>query len=275
MNFIKDSFKYCYKHFLQLIVFVLPASVLLGLANPYRTISFFTNYPAIKVNSYLDMLNGMISFHWLDYVFGVTGVILLIFTISVFLAGTEYHLRTGKFSFKQSFKRFGNFFWPAVVAGLAFSVFMIILCFLMPAITYFIHSIVSRAGLVPTKLTISLVALVYITGYIIALLFLTVLLVAVNMMSINGYNFKSALSNSVGLLENNFSKMFFTLILPFAVMIPAVYFTSNFPWYPVVAIILFALQVVYTLSLSIVSFFKLTNTPRKDLENKFYIKGVK
>lgn len=273
MNFIGNTFKYGTKNFFKLFALVLPASLLIGLLNPYRVISFLTNYKSMPIDSYFDMLSGFLSYQWFDYLLGLVAIILLVFTLSVSFSGVEYHMKSGKFSYAQAFKRQSNYIYPIISLLSIYIAFMAISAFLQPALGYLAHVAISGNGSVPTKITYFIVVSIYFVGHLICYMFGALLLLALNMLALNGHTFKSGISATLGLIEGRFLKFFLALVVPFALVVPVVVLTCNYSFYPAISVVLFLIQLLYTISLTMSSYFSLSGVARKDLRDNTYFKG--
>ena len=147
-----------------------------------------------------------------------------------------------------------------------------VLVFLIPAVNYFIYYMTSAHGQIMTKLTFVLCLVVTLLFSGVAFVFLTIFLNAVNFVAINNYSLKSALSLALSQLEGKFFKFFVNLILPYVIIIPATFFTNAFAFYPVIAAVLFACQLSFSLSLCMITYFNLTKTQRKDNVSGYYLK---
>ncbi len=273
MNFIGNTFKYGTKNFFKLLLLAIPASIFIGFLNPYRVVSFLASYKQTPVDSYFDMLNGFLSFNWMDYLLGALALILLLFTLSVSFSGVEYHMKSGKFSYGQAFKRQGNYIYPIISLLAIYAVFLTISSFLQPALGYLAHVAIGSSGSAPTKIAYSVVVAIYVVAFIINMMFGALLLLALNMLALNGHSFKSGVSATLGLIEGRFMNFFFALILPYVVIVPVVMFTYSYSFYPAISIVLILLQLIYTISLTMSSYFSLSGLTRKDERDKTYFKG--
>lgn len=264
MNFFRESYKYTFKNIIKLMVFLLPVSILMGLINPFKTISFLWNLKSTTISSYADFLKGSFSINWVYLVGVIVAGILLVISVSVALSGVDYHMRTGKFSFVNSFKRMNYFLVPVTTLFIIFVVFSAVILFLMPAICYFIHYFVAGNGAIPTRFSYTITLLIYLVGNLVIFMFLAVVLNAINLVSLSGYNVKSALSNSLSLLEGKFVKFMGAIMSPFIVIIPITILCDGLKLFPIIAIVLFALFLSYIVSLSLTTYFEFTKIPRKD-----------
>lgn len=243
---------------------MLPVSILIGFLNPFKTISFVWNLKNIQISSFVDFLNGTFYLNWI-YLLGIIFAgILLVLTLSVILSGVDYHMRTGKFSYKNAFKRMHYFLLPVISLFAIFAVFSAIIIFLMPAISYFIHYFFAGLGASPTNVSFAITVFIYVVGYLLIFMFLSIILMAINLISLNGYSVKGALSNSLSLLEGSFFKFLFALLTPYVLVVPVVILSNSLSVYPLFSILLFALQFGYIVSLSMTAYFEFTKTARKD-----------
>lgn len=272
MSFVKDSYKYFFKNFFRLFILALPVSVLVGFFDIYRPISFFEACRNSSFASYWDMFSKFVNLNWVSLATFLAFIPLVVLTISVCLAGEEFHMRTGKFSFKKAFKRIWYYFIPVLLLTLLFIIICAAIVFLVPAINYFIYYMTSASGNVMNKTTLVLCLAVTLIFGAIAFVFLTIFLNAVGYIAINNYSVKSALSFSLSQLEGRFFKFFINLLVPFVLIIPVVWLTNEFSFYPAIAAVLFDLQLTFSLTLSMVTYFSLTGTQRKDNTTGYFIK---
>lgn len=273
MNFIRDSYKYFFKNFFRLFLICLPVSFLVGFFDIYRPVSFFEACLGRGFDSYLDMLRAFVNVSWVSLGTFLAFIPLICLTISMCLAGEEAHMRTGKFSIKNAFKRSVYYFLPVLLLTFIFIFICAVLVFLIPAINYFIYFMLSSHGAVMNKTTFVVCLAVTILFSSVAFVFLTIFLNAVNFVTINNYSLKSGMSLALSQLEGKFFKFFINLIVPYVVIIPVVFFTNSFGFYPVIAAVLFAMQLAFSLSLCMVTYFSVTGTPRKDNIKGYFIKG--
>lgn len=275
MNFIRDSYRYLFKNFFKILLLVLPVSALVGFFDIYKPISFFETCKETAFTSYWQMFSSFVNLNVLSLVTFLIFIPLIIFTISVCLAGEESHMRTGRFSFKTAFKRSVYYFFPVFSLALIFILICAAVVFIVPAVDYFIYFMLTGSGEIMTRTTLLLCVIVNAVFGLVVFVFLSIFLNAINLISINNYSLKSSLSNTLSLLEGKFFKFFFNLILPYMVIIPVVWFTNSLVVYPLVASLLFAIQLAFTLSLSMVTYFNISGTQRKDNIGGYFIKGTK
>ena len=273
MSFIKDSYKYFFQNFFRLFIICLPVSVLVGFFDIYRPISFFKACLSQGFTSYWEMFHAFTQISWVALGTFIAFIPLLIFTISICLAGEECHMRTGKFSFKNAFKRSVYYFVPVLSLVLIFIVICAVLVFLIPAVNYFLYYLLSGSGNVMNKTTFIACLAITLLFCALAFVFLTIFLNAINFITINNYSIKSALSLALSQLEGKFFKFFVNLIVPYVIIIPVVFLTNSYVFYPIIACVLFAAQACFSLSLCMVTYFNLTGTQRKDNNKGYFIKG--
>lgn len=270
MKFFKLGTNYWFKNIGYIsLLWVIPAVFAGLLCGPYQIIQFINYYPKTQISSFGDIFNILMPIGWLRLLVVIGAIALVSIFLSMTIGEMERHMRSGKFSFKNIFAFINNEILVVFVNIVLLVIIYFILTFILGSILFLFHLIFSGLTNIPTLLN-SIVAIV-LCCVIIVLYTLAVALFLINIpnMITNGYSLKEGISSTCQLISKKTFKILLAYVLPYVIIIPFVCGLANTSiiWIP--NIICTFLQWSYYSSLTMTSFFELSNLPRYD-NRKYY-----
>lgn len=185
MNYLKEVFRYYFKNFLYIAVFMIIPAVFIGLLlRPFALYEFLAKYPTLSLQNFGDFYLAVYGLEWLDILWIFLGFVLLVIALSLLLGFIESHFKTGKVSFKNTFSLNSNILNVSkitimlAVIGYVVNVLLVLIMFLM-------HEIcgTSTAGIVVS--TILNYLFVLAGGWLLVRLFTLFIITGIEML-ING-----------------------------------------------------------------------------------------
>lgn len=230
MSYIKQTIKYVFSNFWQLIFFVIIPIVFFGLV---LDVDNFINFieKIFFEGGKIDFFEMFTFFSFLNFdgwfnsifsvVFFISSVICLCFTQSYI----DMTMRIGIRSFKGAFSHFNdNIFSTAIVLFLFFAVYellMLLFCGLAVLIQ-FLFIPFSRI------LVVLLCLLVFIVIFFFIFLIMELVLLWLPCMQVNGFGFYESLVYSNTILSSNRKNMVIGLIVPYTIVCAIVFLTALF-----------------------------------------------
>lgn len=270
----KDVWIYFYKNWLSLSICMVIPAVLVGFFyNPFKIITFLTNYSKMKVSSFGDIFSsqfGLNDITWLNVLKVILFILLLTVCLSVAFGLIENNMRSGKKNYSMIKDYINNNFLIVLANLVLFALIVFVVKFVLSGIIFALH--LAFCGLNVTCNTITYILAIFFCA--IALVFILQILIVMilnipNMIS-NGYTIGNAISTSITMLEKVNLSLLLIVLLPFVIIIPLICLTSGtIGLNIVVGISTFVLLIYYT-CLGMIEYFSLTDTPRYD-NRKYYI----
>lgn len=270
MKLFKLGLKYMFKNFGYMSLLWLLPTVFIGLfCGPYKIIEFVNLYPTTNISNFGDIFAILMPIDWLKVLLGILAIVLVAIFLSMVIGEMESHMRSGKFSFKNMFTFVNNDILVVLINIVLLAVIYTVLTFLFGCIAFLFHLIFSGLAFVPTTLN-SIITIVLSCGFVALYVFVTlVFLINIPNMLTNGYSLKEGISSTMQLIGKSGFKLWLSFLLPYVVIIPFVSLLckTNFVW--IANIICTYLQYMLYSSITMTSFFELSNTPRYD-NRKYY-----
>ena len=269
MKYIKLSFKYLFKNFLYIFLLaIIPAGFLGALTSPFKIFEFMTDYKNIKVDSFADIFNGLINFNFLPVFFSILGLVVLAIFVSLAIGQMENHMRSGKINYKNMFQYVNNNILVVLVNIFIVLVIWFLLQFLLSAILFLLHLIISGIGNTPNVANIIFAVLLCTVKFVLFIQIVSIMVINIPNMLISGYPIKQAISNSIKLLNKNNIQFLFSMFLPFVIIIPlSCVLKGN--WCYLTNILGVLILFIHYTTLCMTSYFELSGTPRYD-NRKYY-----
>ncbi len=222
MNYVKDVLGYYFKNFLFILVFAIVPAVAMGLLlQPFALFEFLYNYPSYKLLTFGDMFYAVYGLNWLDILWILIGLVLIVISISLLLGFIENHYKTGNATFKMEFSLNSNIlsvFKTTILLAIIIFVINVVIMLLM----YFVHFLTAVNGVATVWGSVINYILAILGLYPIARIFSVFAFSTVEML-INGSPLLVAMSNaSLAIAKNSWHVFFMELILfliPFALVI--------------------------------------------------------
>lgn len=270
MKLFNLGIKYMFKNFGYIALLWLLPSVFVGLfCGPFKIIEFMNLYPTTSISNFGDIFAILMPFDWLKLLLVVLAVALVAVFLSMVLGEMESHMRSGKFSFKNMFTLVNNDILVVLINLVLLAVIYALLTFIFGCVSFLFHLMFSGLSKIPTVLN-SIITIVLATAFISLYTFVTqVFLINIPNMITNGYSLKEGVSSTMQLIGKSGFKLWISFLLIYVVIIPFVSLLckTNVVW--IANIICTYLQFMLYSSITMTSFFELSNTPRYD-NRKYY-----
>lgn len=270
MKFLKLGAKYSIKNCWWLLLIWLLPSIFVGLCcGPYQIIQFMNTYPTTTIANFGDLFSILMPFNWQRIVFVLLGILLIAIFLSMAVGQTESHMRSGKLKFKEVFSYINNDILVVLINVVVLELIYIALTFIFGSVIFLFHLLISGLPNTPTVLC-TIIAIV-ICCVIIFLYMLANVLIMINIpnMISNGYSLKEGIGSSTQLIGKNTYRLLFAFIVPYFVIIPAISLLCRTSVLWLGNILCFLLSAVYYSSLTMTSYFELSDTNRYD-NRKYY-----
>lgn len=269
MKYIKLSFKYLFKNFLYIFLLAVIPAVFLGtLTSPFKIFEFMTNYKDITVNDFGSIFSGLFDVKFLPIFFGLIGLVILAIFVSLAIGQMENHMRSGKINYKSMFQYVNNNILVVLVNIFITLIIWFMLQFLLSAILFLLHLIISGLGNTPNVANIILAVLLCALKFVLFIQVVSIMLINIPNMLISGYPIKQAISNSIKLLNKNNFQFLLAMFLPFVIIIPLACLLKG-GWCYLTDILGVLIIFLHYTTLCMTSYFELSGTPRYD-NRKYY-----
>lgn len=270
MKLFTLGIKYMFKNFGYMSLLWLIPSVFVGLfCGPFKIIEFMNLYPSANIASFGDIFSILMPVDWLKILLCVLAIALVSVFLSMVFGEMESHMRSGKFTFKNMFTFVNNDILVVLFNIVLLAIIYAILMFLFGSLSFLFHLIFSGLSNIPTVLN-SIITIIFASGFLALYIFITVVfLVNIPNMITNGYSLKEGISSTMQLIGKKGFKLWVSYLLPYVVIVPFVSLLckTDFIWIANI-ICTFAQYMIYS-SVTMTSFFELSNTPRYD-NRKYY-----
>ena len=223
MKYVKLGFGYTFKHGWYLCIMWLLPAIFLGLCcEPFQIIKFLNVYSDNAISNFADIFKILMPISWKTVIFGILAIVLVSVCLSMAVGQIESHMRSGKLNFKEVLSYVNENILVTLANILVAALIYIILTFLLGAILFLFHLMLSGLSNAPTVLNM-IFASIFCAIFLILFLFaISLLMVNIPNMIANGYSFKEGISSSVQLIGKNAFKIVFAYLVPFVVVIPFV-----------------------------------------------------
>lgn len=270
MKLFNLGIKYCFKNFGYISLLWLLPSVFVGLfCGPYKIIEFMNAYPTANIETFGDIFAILMPFSWLKLLLAILAIALVAVFLSMVVGGMESHMRSGKFSFKNMFTFVNNDILVVLINIVLLAVIYAVLTFLFGCLAFLFHLMFSGLANVPTILN-SIITIILASGFVALYAFITnIFLVNIPNMITNGYSLKEGISSTMQLIGKKGFKLWFSFMLPYVIIVPFVSLLSSTGFVWIANIVCTYLQYMIYSSITMTSFFELSNTPRYD-NRKYY-----
>ncbi|MGN1213212.1 MAG: hypothetical protein ACI4TZ_04135 [Christensenellales bacterium] len=270
MKLFNLGIKYMFKNFGYIALLWLLPAVFVGLfCGPFKIIEFMNLYPTTSISNFGDIFAILMPFDWIKLLLVILAVALVAVFLSMVLGEMESHMRSGKFSFKNMFTLVNNDILVVLINIVLLAVIYALLTFIFGCVSFLFHLMFSGLSNIPTVLN-SILTIVLATAFISLYTFITqVFLINIPNMITNGYSLKEGISSTMQLIGKSGFKLWISFLLIYVVIIPFVSLLckTNVVW--IANIICTYLQFMLYSSITMTSFFELSNTPRYD-NRKYY-----
>jgi hypothetical protein len=251
------------------LLWILPA-VFIGLfLGPFRIIEFMNIYPTTQISNFSGIFSILMPVSFLKVVLCILAVVLVSIFLSMVFGEMENHMRSGKFRFKHIFRFVNNDILVVLVNIVLLAIIYAVLMFLFGSILFLLHLMFSGLSNAPTVIN-SIVAIVLSAGVIVLFTLITmVFLINIPNMITNGYSLKEGISSTGQLIGKSTMSLLVAYLLPYIIFIPFVSLLCKTNAFWVANIICAFIEFTYYSTLTMTSFFELSNLPRYD-NRKYY-----
>jgi hypothetical protein len=260
-----------FKNFLWIFLLSLIPAVFVGLLlSPFQIFEFMNIYSALPVINFSSVFLAIMNLSWVSVILIILGLVVTSIFASCIFGQMEKHMRSGKLKF-NSIGVYVNNNILVVGANLAILLIMyVVLTFLLSTIIFFLHLIFSGLMSSPTIVNTVIVLIFCSAIFVLFLQLVAIFLLNIPNMAINGYNAKTAFSNSLKLLHKNNFQYMLAMIVPFVLIIPVVSLLSGTSFVWIANLIGFLFVMMYYTSLTMTGYFELSNTARYDNRKYYY-----
>lgn len=270
MKYFKLAFKYLFKNVGYIsLIWLLPALFLGFFCGPFRIIEFMNLYPTTTIAQFSDIFKILMPTDWLAILLSILAVLLVSIFLSMVFGEMESHMRSGKFRFKNLFAYVNNDIL-VVFANIVFlAIIYVGIMLIFGSIAFLLHLVMSGLAGVATTLNIIITIVLAVCVLVLYTFLTSVFLINIPNMITNGYSLKEGLSSTIQLIGKSGFNILIGYLLPYVVFIPFVSLLckTNASW--VANVVCVFLQYAYYSSLTMTSFFELSNLPRYD-NRKYY-----
>lgn len=270
MRFFKLGGSYFVKNCWWLLLIAFLPAVFVGLlTGPYQLITFINNYPTTTISSFTDIFRLLMPVSWITIIFAILAILLVSIFVSVAVGVSENHMRSGKLKFKDIFSYVNNDILVALVNIVIIEITYLVLTFLFGSIMFLFHLILSGLSNMPSILNVVFATILCVVELVLFTTCEILFLLNIPNMISNGYSLKEGISSTAKLMSKNTAKLILSYLLPYVVIIPFVSLLAKTDALWVANIICFWLQIGYAISLTMTSYFELSDTSRYD-NRKYY-----
>jgi len=249
----------------------LPASLFYAFLIRRGGFTLLANYRGMEIDSFGDVFFYVFNFQWINILYSIAFIFILIFTFVLLTALIEYHMRTGRMRLSRAFHQMPKYIVPSLIVFAILILTYFVLTFIFTAFVYFTHAITGSLGAAGTRTGFStiLVAYAFLTCVFIA--FTSFMLTTVLSSVVQTNSFRGSLSASAYLFEGgsfwaHFGTMFFAALIFFTPL----YFIDTFHLFELVIASFTAIAMGFAIVNNIAVFFKLNRMQRKDDIKSFF-----
>lgn len=214
MNYIKDVLNYYLKNFIYILVITIIPAVILGLiANPFALAEFLANYPSYKITTFGDLFFAVYNLGWIDVLWIVLSLIILVVYLSIMLGFIESHFRTGNPSLVNSLKINLNAL-SVIKTAIVLAIYTFVVNFVLLLLIYLLHILTAVDGYGASFVMFFNYVIAIFGLYPIARGFSLVSFANIEML-INGSPFRVAMSNAFLAVGQNVMSVFVVEVIIF------------------------------------------------------------
>ncbi len=270
MKYIKLGSGYFFKNSWWLLLVWLLPSIFVGLCTgPFQIIEFMNSYPKTIISNFGDIFNILMPLTWQRAIFVVLGIFLVSIFVSMAFGESESHMRSGKLGFKEIFSYVNNDILVSIVNIFIIEIIYIIFKFILGSILFLLHLLLSGLSSVATILNVILAIVLCVCVIVLFTLLASTFLINIPNMISNGYSLKESISSTFQLLSRSTFKLLLAYLMPFLFIIPVISLLSHTSVLWLGNILSFLFLGAYYSSLTMTSYFELSNTSRYD-NRKYY-----
>lgn len=267
MRYIKLTAQYMYKNILYISLVMLVPSLIIGmLTEPCSMIKFFAEFNQNELVTFGDIFLTQSELNWKSLLIGLLLAPIVMIFISMLCGLESKHMRWGILSADGLWKRVNNNFLPVFKLSILFLLSMELYALICSAFTFLWVKVIRNAA---ASLAVTIVTNVLLGLVLFAVMLLLIL--ALPIMSITGFNMRKALGESIVLLKGKFFKIVFAVVVPLIVpyIIMAVLASFGFWWRIFINTILYMFIIPYIITLMYVSYCDIADIDREDLKSKY------
>ncbi len=268
MRYFKETIKYMWKNLLWLIPYAILPAVAMALSGSLgSSFTFFFRY-SDKVSAYTvwdiyKFFSVLFAENWL---IGLSAVIVIGFFMCLLFGAIDRHMKVGKFSYKNMFSRLNETVLAVFPTYFVMFGLLELIALLNSSLIYiFTKSIGFNSIYIAIPITMAMYACFFLT--------LTQFILLIPSEIVVGYPFKDAVINSIRLVSGSGGAIFVQLscVMLGGSLISALFdliFPGIMPIRFFVDFILYMAIMIFTTSYMMVSYFILSNEPRRDVDEK-------
>ena len=231
MNYLKEVLNYYFKNFIYITIFcIIPIVFLSLLLKPFALFEFVVEYPNYTITDFGGFYLAVYGIGWLDVLWIVLGLLLLVVSLSLLLGFIESHFKTGKVTLLNGFSLNSNVLSVLKVI-LILAIFSYIVNIVMMLLMFFIHYLCASNGTGNVVSTIFNYIFV-IAGTLVIMRGFTLLIQTGIGMMINGSPFNVSFSDGTRAVFRNAWQIFAIEAILFVVVfaVVAVCTVLNITW---------------------------------------------
>lgn len=268
MRYFQETIKYMWKNLLRLIPYaILPAAAMALSGSLGSAFTFFFRY-GDNVSSYTvwdiyKFFSVLFSGNWL---IGLSAVIVVGFFMCLLFGAIDRHMKVGKFSYKNMFSRLNETVLAVFPTYFAMFALLELIALLNSSLIYiFTKSMGFNSIFIAIPISAAMYACFFLT--------LTQFVLLIPSEIVVGYPFKDAVINSIRLVSGSGHTIFLQLsgVLMGCALLSGIFDLISFGIMPIRFIVDFVLYMailIFVTSYMMVSYFILSNEPRRDVEEK-------
>ncbi|NCA67221.1 MAG: hypothetical protein EOM87_04055 [Clostridia bacterium] len=211
MKFVKLTFQYIKgKHFWKLAALTLLPSLLFSFLSSFSNIaSFFVNFFDQNLSSFAAIYSKLIDVNGKNFVFVILSIVVFSSIIAILIGAMQRHMRTGKFSAKNTFRRINDNFMPTILVLVILYIIIYMFGFLISLLIAFWFA-VTKIQLATLILSAFFTLVIFIVlAYLISLFCLST-----PFMVTTGAGIFSSASSSIRTTRNHIKDIFVAITLP-------------------------------------------------------------
>lgn len=211
MKLIQLAFQYTKgKHFWKLaLITVIPAILFSFIVSFSNVAKFFINFNRYDLSSFNKIFKELTDVSWNNIILMLLSIIIISIIISIFIGAIQRHMRTGKFSLSNVFKRINENFLPTVIMVTVIYI-MIFFFGLFSALFIAFWYAVTKIKLA----TLLLSAFFLIVLFMVLIYLMSLFSLSTPFMVNTGANVFSAASSSIRNARHHIKDIFIAIILP-------------------------------------------------------------
>ena len=269
--FIKETFQFIAKNKRLILIALIPAVIMGIFSSPSKIVPFLFAYTPGRLSSL------GVSIWRLSPVGNPIWLLLIIPAAFLFCAATlglaEHKMRVGNYGFHGFWQRM-NFGITALIAPFAvmiaiYAAWLFLSACVLTFIEYICFAVIGSAALSITMVVIFSLALCFLL-----ILMFSLLLLWAPVILVSGYGIADSWYYQTRLLSGKVLKFALAMAVPFAassvlVTCFGLFLSAHFMIY--VNILCYTFIIIYLIGLAMTAYFKLSDTPRKDIKKKYYM----